>query len=245
MAKFWNWAKNEETGERTLRLEGIIFGDDFWADIFGGATAKQFRAELNSGEGDISVWINSGGGDVFAAAEIYNMLKEYGNTRGLITVKIDAIAASAASVIAMAGDVVEISPVGMMMIHNPWTSAEGDSAEMKTVARMLDEVKESIINAYEIKTKLPRDKISRLMDAETHMNAHKAVDLKFADKIISDDSDENQSKAALAFSRQTVMNCMKDAIKTKLAAEKKAVPDNRVDAAQLYKRQNLLERWRS
>lgn len=239
MAKFWNWAKDEATGERTLRLEGIIFDNDFWADFLDGTTAKKFRTELNSGEGDISVWINSEGGDVFAAAEIYNMLKEY---RGQVNVKIDAIAASAASVIAMAGDTIEISPIGMMMIHNPWSYAEGDSAEMKTVARMLDEVKESIVNAYELKTKLSREKISRLMDAETHMNAHKAIELGFADKIMF-----TENNSAQAFSRRTILNCTHDAIKAKLAAEKKSTPDNRVDAAQFHKRLNLLriKHWRS
>ena len=190
---------------------------------------------MNSGEGDLSLWINSLGGDVFAAAEIYNMLKEYGNSRGLITVKIDAMAMSAASVIAMAGDSVEISPVGMMMIHNPWSGVEGDASEMRTAARMLDEVKESIINAYELNTKLPRDKISRLMDAETHMNANKAVELGFADKIMFLD---NQEATAQAFSRQTVMNCVRDGIRAKL----KTLPDNRVDAFQLRKRLNLLKR---
>lgn len=165
------------------------------------------------------------------------MLKEY---RGQVNVKIDAIAASAASVISMAGDTIEISPVGMMMIHNPWSYAEGDSAEMKTVARMLDEVKESIINAYELKTKLSREKISRLMDAETHMNAHKAVELRFADKIM-------YSEATIlpqAFSRRTILNCTRDAIKAKLTAEKKSTPDNRVDAAQFFKYQDSLEQWR-
>lgn len=235
MAKFWNWLKDEATGERALRLEGVIFSDDFWLDIFDGTSAKSFRAELNSGEGDISVWINSLGGDVFAAAEIYNMLKEYGNSCGLITVKIDAMAMSAASVIAMAGDSVEISPVGMMMIHNPWSGVEGDASEMRAAARMLDEVKESIINAYELKTKLPRDKISRLMDAETHMNANKAVELGFADKIMFAD---NQETTAQAFSRQTVMNCVRDGIRAKL----KTLPDTRVDVFQLHKRLNLLKR---
>ena len=216
MAKFWNWAK-DETGERILRIDGAIGDSTWYGDEI---TPKTFRAELNSGEGDISVWINSNGGDVFAAAEIYNMLKDY---RGKVTVKIDAMAASAASVIAMAGDTIEISPVGMMMIHNPWTFAEGDSAELKTAARMLDEVKESIINAYELKTKLPREKISKLMDAETHMNAHKAVELGFADKILF-----SENSTAQAFSRQTILNCTREAIKAKLAAEKKSTPDNRV-----------------
>lgn len=103
--------------------------------------------------GDITVWINSPGGDCIAAAQIYNMLMDY---KGNVTVKIDGIAASAASVIAMAGNKVIVSPVSMIMIHNPATIAAGDTAEMQKAIAMLDEVKESIINAYEIKTGLSR-----------------------------------------------------------------------------------------
>ena len=113
-----------------------------------------------------------------AAAQIYNMLMDY---RGSVTVKIDGIAASAASVIAMAGTKVLVSPVSMLMIHNPATMAMGDAAEMQKAIAMLDEVKESIINAYEIKTGMSRAKLSHLMDAETWMDAHTAVDLGFAD----------------------------------------------------------------
>ena len=100
-----------------------------------------------SGSGDITVWINSPGGDCVAAAQIYNMLMDY---PGNVTVKIDGIAASAASVIAMAGTRVLVSPVSMMMIHNPATVAFGDIAEMEKAISMLSEVKESIIIAYEI-----------------------------------------------------------------------------------------------
>ena len=109
-----------------------------------------------------------------AAAQIYNMLMDY---PGNVTVKIDGIAASAASVIAMAGTRVLVSPVSMMMIHNPATVAFGDTAEMEKAISMLSEVKESIINAYEIKTGLSRARLSHLMDAETWMDAHSAVEL--------------------------------------------------------------------
>lgn len=235
MAKFWNWVKNEETGERTLRLDGVICDDDFMAWWLDGTSAKAFRAELNSGDGDITVWIHSEGGDCFAAAAMYNALKEY---RGKVTVKIDGLAASAASVVAMAGDVVEISPVGIMMIHNPWTGAVGDSAEMKTVAQMLDDVKETIINAYEQKTHLSREKISELMDAETYFHAQKAVEYGFADKIIGDES----APAIEISSRRQIMNCMTNALKSKFKVENKS--DNRVDAVQLHKRLNLLENRR-
>ncbi len=131
--------------------------------------------------GDITVWINSPGGDCVAAAQIYNMLSNY---KGKVTVKIDGIAASAASVIAMAGDTVLVSPVSMLMIHNPATVAWGDHAEIQKAMDMLSEVKESIINAYVLKTELSRLKLSHLMDAETWMDANKAVELGFADDIM-------------------------------------------------------------
>lgn len=116
-----------------------------------------------------------------AAAQIYNMLTAY---NGKVTVKIDGIAASAASVIAMAGDTVLVSPVSMLMIHNPATIAWGDHAEMQKAIDMLSEVKESIINAYVLKTGLSRARLSHLMDAETWMDANKAVELGFADDIM-------------------------------------------------------------
>ncbi len=157
-----------------------------------------FKDELNAGSGDITVWINSPGGDCVAAAQIYNMLANY---KGNVTVKIDGIAASAASVIAMAGSTVLMSPVSMMMIHNPATFAFGDHAEMEKAIEMLDGVKDSIINAYTLKTGMSRAKLSRLMDAETWMDATKAVELGFADDIITknefpknEESEEDDSK---------------------------------------------------
>ena len=231
MNKFWNFIRNE-ADERELRIDGMITDDNFLAWLVEGTSAKNFRKELNSGDGDIIVRINSEGGDCFAAASIYNALKEY---RGHVTIKIEAIAASAASVIAMAGDAVEISPVGLIMIHNPYSFAEGDSAEMKSVAAMLDEVKETILNAYEQKTKLSREEISRLMDETTFMHAQKAVELGFADKIIGDEI----APVIEISSHRKVMNCMMKAFK---AENKKAAPNNRVDAAQLFKRWNLLNR---
>lgn len=151
-----------------------------------------------SGDGDVTVWINSPGGDCVAAAQIYNMLKEYS---GNVTIKIDGIAASAASVIAMAGTTILMSPVSMLMIHNPATIAFGDAVEMKKAIDMLNEVKESIINAYELKTGMSRAKISHLMDSETWMNAYKAVELGFADDILfrnaeekDDEDDEDELK---------------------------------------------------
>ena len=230
MNKFWNWTKNEETGERELAIDRAIGGDNFVSWLFDEITPKNFREELNSGDGDIVVRINSEGGDVFAANEIYNMLKEY---RGKVRVVIDAIAASAASIIAMAGDTVEISPVGMIIIHNPWTGTVGDADEFKAVANQLDSIKENIINAYELKTHLSRTKLAKMMDEETFIHARKAVELGFADKIIGEENFLETATNDSMSSRQQVMNCIMNAIKIK---NKGVAPDNRFDAAYFQKR---------
>ena len=227
--KFWNWKSrktlnqaNEEVAERILELHGTIAEESWFDDD---VTPQLFKDELNAGRGDITVWINSPGGDCVAAAQIYNMLTQY---KGNVTVKIDGIAASAASVIAMAGNTVLMSPVSMMMIHNPATFAFGDHAEMQKAIDMLAEVKESIINAYVIKTGLTRAKLSHLMDAETWMDANKAVELGFADDIITraetkpntedpDEEDEDESieeeekkvpANSMLFSRKAVNNAL-------------------------------------
>ena len=187
MKKFWNFIRND-SGERILRLEGPVDEDNFWGDE---VTPKAFREELEAEEGDVTVWINSPGGNVFAAAEIYTMLCDH---KGSITVKIDAIAASAASVIAMAGDRVLMSPVAMLMIHDPMTIAMGNAKDMEKAITTLNEVKASIINAYQKKTGLSRNKISQLMEDETWMNARKAVELGFADEVLFAKKDEPKAE---------------------------------------------------
>lgn len=230
--KFWNWVKNENDENRTLFLNGEISDETWYGDE---VTPKLFKEELQSGEGDITVWINSPGGDVFAAAQIYNMLMDY---KGNVTVKIDGLAASAASVIAMAGTEVQMSPVAMMMIHNPATITIGDSSEMKKAIDMLDEVKESIMNAYEIKTGLSRSRISHLMDAESWFNAKKAVELGFADKVLfsKEEPEEEEEKElemeAVMFSRKAVTN----SLMTKLIPK----PEKKTPIEQLEKRLSLL-----
>lgn len=207
-AHFWNWLREESTGERILKLDGAISDETWYGDEI---TPKAFREELNSGDGDIVVWLNSPGGDVFAAVEIFNALKAY---RGRVTIKIDSLAASSASIVVMAGDVVEISPSGMIMLHNPYSLVEGNSAELKSAANMLDEVKESIINAYKTKTNLSRQKLSEMMDAETWLNAKKAIELGFADRIMF--SDENQAmNSAKTFTPRTIKNSLSRILKAK------------------------------
>ena len=192
-----------------------------------------------AGSGNITVWINSPGGDCVAAAQIYNMLMDY---KGSVTVKIDGIAASAASVIAMAGSKVLMSPVSMMMLHNPMTIAFGDSAEMQKAIEMLGSVKDSIINAYEIKTGLSRAKLSHLMDAETWMDANKAVELGFADEVItrSGDTEEMDTSAvSMLYSKANVVNSLMDKIAHKCAIEPKPTVQERTGRSADELRANL------
>lgn len=230
-----------EMVERTLFLNGTIAEDSWFDDD---VTPQMFKEELMDGNGNITVWINSPGGDCVAAAQIYNMLREY---EGKVTVKIDGIAASAASVIAMAGDTVLMSPVSMMMIHNPMTVAMGDTAEMQKAIEMLSSVKDSIINAYEIKTGLSRAKLSHLMDAETWMDAGKAVELGFADEVMKRSEvpeDMEPPAVSMLYSKAAVVNSLMDKIAAKCKTHPKKTEDPKpqgrsVDS--LYERLNLMK----
>ena len=191
MNKFWNWIR-DDTGGRVLRLEGPIDSESFWGDEI---TPQMFREELDVEDGDITVWINSPGGNVFAAAEIYTMLQEY---KGAVTVKIASLAASAASVIAMAGSRVMMSPTALLMIHDPSTIAMGNAKDMEKAIETLNEVKESIINAYAAKSGLRHNKIAELMSNETWMNAKKAVELGFADEVLFESGKESPEEEGSA-----------------------------------------------
>jgi ATP-dependent Clp protease protease subunit len=196
--RFWNWVKNEE--DRALYLDGYIAPESWFEDE---VSPKEFKKELEAGTGDITVWINSPGGDFFAASQIYTMLKEYA---GQVLVNIDGIAASAAAVIAMAGDMVCMSPTAMLMIHNPATFVWGQEADMQKGREMLAEVKEAIVNAFEAKTGLARNKISKMMDAETWFSAGRAVELKFADEILY--SEPPPQVTDFMFDKVTVVNAL-------------------------------------
>ena len=228
--------------ERTLFLNGTIAEESWFDDD---VTPQIFKDELNSGSGDITVWINSPGGDCIAAAQIYNMLMDY---KGNVTVKIDGIAASAASVIAMAGTKVLVSPVSMLMIHNPMTVAYGNSAEMQKAIDMLASVKDSILNAYEIKTGLSRTKLSHLMDAETWMDANKAIELGFADELMQRSAATDEvpvPQVSMMFSRTAVVNSLMDKLAAKCKIEAKPTQtETKVKADSLMDRLNLIKNWR-
>ena len=241
--KFWKWTNledGEQNVERILELYGTI-ADESWFDD--DITPRMFKDELNAGTGDITVWINSPGGDCVAASQIYTMLMDY---KGKVTVKIDGVAASAASVIAMAGTTVLMSPTALMMIHNPMTAAFGDHEDMQKAIEMLEEVKESIINAYALKTNLTRAKLSHLMDSETWMNANKAIELGFADDVLKDEKLVTDAPA-FAFSGKAAENALMNKLVAKAAvtneppAEPETEPEHGRFVDDLMERLNLLK----
>ncbi|HEO4520983.1 TPA: Clp protease ClpP [Streptococcus agalactiae] len=232
MRKFWNFTDEGEV--RTLRIEGQIADETWFGDE---VTPQLFKNDLLAGTGDITPWTVYPEGDVFAAAQIYNMLMDY---QGDVHVIIDGLAASAASVIAMAGTTVSMSPVAMMMIHNPWTFAQGEAKDMAKVIEMLGEIKESIINAYELRTGLSRTKISHLMDSESWFNAKKAVELGFADKVLfeKEETPEQDHQNSYTFSRVTAAHDLVVKLQASLQPPK---PQKTIPFNQLEKRLNLLK----
>lgn len=237
--KFWAWVQKEDSGERTLYLEGVIAEESWFEDD---VTPAAFKADLSAGSGPITLHINSPGGDCIAASQIYTMLMDYPHD---VKVQIDGIAASAASVIAMAGTKVSMSPTSLMMLHNPFTVALGDSEEMRKAIQLLDEVKESIINAYEIKTGLSRARLSQMMDSETWMNAVKAKELGFCDEVLYQPEKADNVENSFTFSRRAVTNSLLDKLKACVPKEPPdpqpdpepiTEPTNRVNASDLEKR---------
>ena len=162
-----------------LRIDGPIM-DDEGAEFWGGYSPRMLEAALE-GAGDVVIHINSPGGDVVAASRMYTMLKEH---RGDVRIVIDGLAASAASVIAMAGDTVLMSPIAYMMIHCAASVAVGDKHDMEHEAGVLEEVDKGIRTAYRLRTGLSDRKLSEMMDEETWMSAATAVAMKFADGIL-------------------------------------------------------------
>lgn len=213
--RFWRWRNQSDDAPeaRVLELYGTIAEESWFDDD---VTPQMFRDELFSGDGDVVIFLNSPGGDCVAASQIYTMLTEY---EGNVTIKIDGIAASAASVIAMAGDTVLMAPTGMMFVHNPMTTAFGNKSEMEKAIEMLEEVKESIINAYERKTGLSRSRLSHLMDSDTWMNARRAIELGFADGMLGGDGIIDDAPA-YEFSGKTAETSLINKINKKARHEK-------------------------
>jgi ATP-dependent Clp protease protease subunit len=176
--KFWNFkALDDKTGE--LTLYGEISSSTWWGDE---VTPKQFKEDLDA-LGDIdtlNVYINSPGGDVFAGQAIYSMLKRY---EAQVNVFVDGVAASIASLIAMAGDKVIMPANAMMMIHSPWTFAVGNAQDFRKLADDMDKIRDSMIVAYESRSALTTEEITEIMDAETWLSAKDCLEYGFADEI--------------------------------------------------------------
>jgi len=240
MRKFWNFTASAE--ENVLRIDGYIAETSWFEDD---VTPKQFASELEKVKGDLTVYLNSGGGDCFAASQIYTMLKEH---NGKVTVKIDGIAASAASVIAMSGDEVLMSPTSLMMVHNPASLIFGEVQDLEQGIEMLTEVKESILNAYTLKTGLSRAKLSHMMDAETWFSAKKAVDLGFADAMLFDQWETTDDEAEpFMWNSRSMVTAAVNAMRKKLPAKQTEPEDTPVPATTegtpvepLYHRLNLI-----
>ena len=212
MNKFWKFVnKVSGEGSSNLYLEGEIASETWWGDE---VTPEAFRTELRQMKGDLTVHLNSPGGDVFAGVAIYNALKDY--TKGKVVVKVDGLAASIASVVAMAGDEIIMSPGSMMMIHNPWSIGVGSSDELRKAADTLDQIKDSILPIYTDRSGLSEDEVKDLMDAETWMTAEKAVELGFADTVQKATKDEKETVNLMysnfAFSMSATKSAMKDFI---------------------------------
>lgn len=215
---FWkfitkNQAADDHEEEVELRIEGDIVDDeDAWLyEWFGikAAYPNAFREELKQYKGkNITVWINSYGGSVFAAAGIYNALMEHKKSGAKITTKVDGKAMSAATIPFMAGDERLMSPVSIFMMHNPLTEVYGYASDLRKAADVLDEVKETIINAYQLATGRSRAKISAMMDNETYMSARTAIKEGFATGMLYADQskpDENELEGIMNFGFRKVL----------------------------------------
>ena len=217
MNKFWKWSKDEVSSNSSeLILEGVIASESWWGDE---VTPAMFREELKKHSGDLTVRINSPGGDVYAGVSIYNALVEHD---GKVTVKVDGLAASIASVIAMAGDSIVMNPGAMMMVHKPWTVAMGNSDELEEAAAYLKKVGSSIVPIYTERTGQTEEKVNELLEAETWMTASEAVELGFADEAIKPKSNLSDAVNNALNYLKPVNNALMQpvmSIKTKLEAE--------------------------
>ena len=224
--KFWSFkAKDNKTGE--LTLYGEISSSTWWGDE---VTPKQFKEDLDA-LGDIetlNVYINSPGGDVFAGQTIYSMLKRH---KAQVNVYVDGVAASIASLIAIAGDKIIMPANAMMMIHSPWTIAMGNAQDFRKLADDMDKIRDSMIVAYESRSALTSEEIAEIMDAETWLSAEECLEYGFADEI----AEAKQIAASMDEKYFTVYRNIPD--------ELKRPPDKEVNSSDkdLIKQKLLLE----
>lgn len=223
MNKFWKWTNSVESSDSTLILDGPISQESWWGDE---VTPSQFREELAKQKGNnLTVIINSPGGDVFAGLSIYNALREHDAE---VTIRVDGLAASIASIICMAGNKIIMSPGTMMMIHKPSSIVLGNADDMEKEREILLGIEESMIPIYAERTGLSNDEISAMMDAETWMSADKAVELGFADEVAEpikkvDTTEQVTNNFGFAFSMAATKSSLTDLL-TKVTASQEVEP---------------------
>lgn len=184
--------------DNTISVFDVI-GQDFWTGE--GVTAKRIAGALRAiGDNDVVVNVNSPGGDMFEGLAIYNLLREH---QGHVTVKILGVAASAASIIAMAGDEVQIARAGFLMIHNAWTYAAGNRHDFRAYADYLEPFDASMADIYVARSGQDLKAIEKMMDGETWIGGSKAIDQGFADSLLASDEVQagEEKPAALAVRR--------------------------------------------
>ncbi|KAA9324781.1 head maturation protease, ClpP-related [Streptococcus anginosus] len=196
-----------------------------WLGMSSTYPSKVQRAIANDEDDEITLNIASNGGDVFAASEIYTMLKD---SKKNIVVNVQGLAASAASVIAMAGNTVRMSPTSQMMIHKALVSTVGNSDDLEHESGVLNSIDESIAAAYELKTGLSQTDILQMMSNETWMNAKVAVDKGFADEIMFNESDDEPTfeNAMHALPSKAAINKFKNLIAKEKLNKQPSQPKN-------------------
>jgi len=192
----WNPGIKAAADENTISIFDVI-GQDYWTGE--GVTAKRIAGALRSiGDKDVTVLINSPGGDMFEGLAIYSLLREH---PGQVTVKVLGLAASAASVIAMAGDMVQIARAGFLMIHNAWILAAGNRHDFREYAEYLEPFDRSMADIYSVRTGIDFKEIQTIMDAESWIGGSDAIENGWADSLLASDEimiDENpEARAAV------------------------------------------------
>jgi ATP-dependent protease ClpP protease subunit len=182
-----------------------VIGQDFWTGE--GVTAKRIAGVLRSfGDGDVVVNVNSPGGDMFEGLAIYNLLREH---PGHVTVKVLGVAASAASIIAMAGDEIQIARAGFLMIHNAWTYAAGNRHDFRAYADYLEPFDASMADVYVARTGQDIKAVEKMMDGETWIGGSKAIDQGFADTLLASDEIEAGEERPAALAVRRVENALR------------------------------------
>ena len=235
---FWNLKNDAEIPEDgVLDIDGEIVAEPGWFTGPDACVASDFRKALK-GVKNVTVHINSPGGDVIAGAEIYSALREHSlNGEGSVTVIVTGIAASAASIIAMAGDRILMHPVAYMMIHNPWTVAMGDAKELRKAAKVLDVIAEGLVSTYQARTGKDKEELEKMLANETWMSAATCVEEGFADEIYG-----VGSNAAASAVRPTMMSMKAHGLQEITARMPDEPQEPQISEDELDKRAEIVKR---